>query len=471
MMAMTPQDKKKLEEIEAAFLEALEPRSSNRQLMSSSSRHPSFPVDAAITKKSAAKSTPPRGWWSSLKERIMMRAVCCAPPTTLLDDGELDQLLAAVEQPVKPKPIARVASRAERFARRPSATVMPVVVVSESRSHVEIPINATSSSSGDSEMKTTAEVTTVEYEMKPIEPTAMSDVDQITDTESSEEETDDITPELRSPSTRRTLLRVRTALTFVRTVQRHVIKRRMQAASVIQRAWRRQRAAAQQSRPVEPEGEPEIVEPQLDSPTRRRRRQRSRKIRRAKKTKLSATTDDIPQPEPAIDNCTAIVVFSPQVEPLARKRSRSVHDERAIVPVDVERDVHALFGDEQIDDDEFVCVSPRRDEALSTSREVFTMAQRCCSVPPPPTALRPVAVRSRAVREQQAALVLQCAWRCLVARQQTALRRRMRQFEQEKRSVMPTIRAKMIELRRRLEELQETRSSLSDGDIDDFDWL
>ncbi|GLD99495.1 hypothetical protein PINS_up008221 [Pythium insidiosum] len=234
----------------------------------------------------------------------------------------------------------------------------------------------------------------------------------------------------------------------------------MQAASVIQRAWRRQRAAAQQSRPVEPEGEPEIVEPQLDSPTRRRRRQRSRKIRRAKKTKLSATTDDIPQPEPAIDNCTAIVVFSPQVEPLARKRSRSVHEERSIVPVDVERDVHALFGDEQIDDDEFVCVSPRRDEALSTSREVFTMAQRCCSCRLRPRRFDPSQfdrVQCESSRQRSYSSARGAAWSHV---SRLPLRRRMRQFEQEKRSVMPTIRAKMIELRRRLEELQETRSQL-----------
>ncbi|KAJ0406187.1 hypothetical protein P43SY_000371 [Pythium insidiosum] len=181
MMAMTPQDKKKLEEIEAAFLEALEPRNSGRRICSPRRRRTSFPVAPVV--KSDPKMPKSRGWWSSLKERLVMRAVCCAPPATLLDDGELDQVLAVIEQPIKPKPVARSASRNERFTRRTSAAVMPVIAVSDSKSPADM-------------QATTQDEPTAEPESTSGESTEVSDAEETTDTESSEEELEDVIQEL-----------------------------------------------------------------------------------------------------------------------------------------------------------------------------------------------------------------------------------------------------------------------------------
>ncbi|TMW65048.1 hypothetical protein Poli38472_009215 [Pythium oligandrum] len=430
--------KKQLNELENAFLLAVEPR---KPTMETSSR----------PKKSG-------GWLSRMKERMLMKLVCCAPPAALLDDYEIEELLATMEEaePVKTVTVPHIRTRKELMQRKNSATVMPFSPLTKP---------AASEESG------------------PIVNNKLS--------------------------ARKRFARVRDVLRCALALQKALVRTRQQRAAIrIQQQWRCTRSSISiMTKPVEPELRPEPSDCQVSSPKRRRR---IRKHRGRKKTKtiepaqeaveelccsvelvleepclaLEPVLEEPCQPteqvleeaclptEPAVEeSCTTLVVYSPPA--LARKRSRAITEE---VPLfDVERDVHVLFGEEEIDEDDDLLVQ----EIIVNAPKVpvfLEMIPRCDSVPPPPTAFRPRPVRSQTLVQKQAANTIQRVWRGSRARVEFAVLRRLKTYEAEKQSVMPTIRCKMAELRKRLDAMRERSASVDSEDEknvedDDFDWL
>lgn len=127
---------------------------------------------------------------------------------------------------------------------------------------------------------------------------------------------------------------------------------------------------------------------------------------------------------------------------------------------------------ESHEDDELAELATRN-ESNDCEPEYVFVAKRCVSVPPPSTAIRPIALKSRLlVVHSKAACVIQSAWRCVLARLHLVTLRRQSAYELACENVMPEVRSQMKLVQQRPNKLQE-RSSSSDKEETAFDddWL
>jgi hypothetical protein len=451
MMAMTPYEKKTLNDIEHAFFEAVD---------SQAARTKSLPTNMK-------KKTPPRrGWFAGLSESMVNSFVCCAPPQTLLDDDEIHEILAQIEAPVKP-----VLPRKDSLLCRNSASVMPASRTLDRSASCDDEPSLVVVEAPETEKKERAHVSLAAMQRVVVTLLALQKAAETRQTE-------------------RAVLAVQMKW-----------RRRAQVAPTVPAASTTAPAPAPVPVPTvsppaspptptndaEPDLEPKTVDDHaaqtsvpVASPKPRYHPRREPRPRAYKKTKFAflpaAATQE---PAVAVDALTQLA--------LTRKRLRSVDVASCTTrpSVNVERNVHVLFGEEEIDDDD------DDDEVMAlgkgcSPRPVPCVAlQRCASVPPPMTAFRPRAIKSKSLIEAQAASTLQRAWRNTKARREGEIQRRLAMYEAEKQSVMPVIRDQMSLLRKRLAEIQERNCSVTtmvavavDDEPaviapvdDDFDWL
>lgn len=417
MMAMTSQH---LDDLESAFLEAIEPGFSPR-------RHPNVQLRKPASKKIESRRSKVGSWWSNIKTNLVSKLICCAPSKALLDDDEIADLLASMEEPIK---------------------------CEESTS-----------------------LTDISFVLSEEKPISVTPVDYASDAATEVDESSDEEHDHKS----NVLTRVGAAVIAVTKMQSLVDERKRRvAAELIQQRWRQKQQIEETVVPValnpevcdsQPEHKPstEETEPVVTPvPSKRRRSRRTRKHRsHNKKSKtvevMKPEVEAVAEPEPEVATLN--------VEVQSKKRSRTTTTASTIPAFDSRFRSHISL--EEGEDDELVSFFGEEKIDQDFHLHDYHSMARCESIVPPVTAFRPTPIKSPVLQRAQTTVLIQ--------QKTPVITPEIEEIElfdlnmSDDNSRMSEIRAKMAVVRHRLN-LLRSRSSCSEtegpeDEPDILDWL